>query len=460
MARISAKALALLCVLAFVLGIGGYSGFHFLIADKSSQADDTTDRDVIVDEVGHDVPKESLSYSMSIAQVDNSEFPRVVLYTEILDESGVRVDQVDSKIFHVSEVGSDQKTYEASIESVAKLTAGDAMFVNLVLDRSASMDDYSRMPQAQSAANSFIDSLPLSTGTQVEVTSFNSYVSTPQPFSSDSVLLHSAINDMYPSGDTALNDALYHAVQRTNKKSGSRVVIAFTDGEENDSYHSVEDVKDIARQTGIPVYIIGVGNSVDEVYLRDLATGCNGEYYSASDSDLQAALSDIYSRVWESHQNMYKIVFRSNYQAEQSSFRTVKVICDGETEQGYVIGRAVLEYVPVDNVPEYDTTSRSADFLLPDVADRCYSRSELENFSLWELYLARNEIFARHGRIFTRQDDLNDYFMQKDWYRPIYTPDEFAELDARVKQLNEYEDCNAELMLDIERSRNSPYINK
>lgn len=42
---------------------------------------------------------------------------------------------------------------------------------------------------------------------------------------------------------------------------------------------------------------------------------------------------------------------------------------------------------------------------------------DLRSYSDWELTLARNEVFARHGRIF--QDPmLHAYFAKRRWYRP------------------------------------------
>lgn len=97
-------------------------------------------------------------------------------------------------------------------------------------------------------------------------------------------------------------------------------------------------------------------------------------------------------------------------------------------------------------------------YFLPEADSVQYSREELEKLSVWELYLARNEIFARHGRLFVQHGDLNDYFMTKNWYSPRYTYEEFAELDAREPQLNTYEIYNVNVMLEIEKDRNSPYI--
>ena len=111
--------------------------------------------------------------------------------------------------------------------------------------------------------------------------------------------------------------------------------------------------------------------------------------------------------------------------------------------------------MPVTSISSYDTSVSSQDYMLPSSASKYYSRSELEKMSLWELYLARNEIFARHGRGFKNQD-LTDYFATKRWYTQTYTPEEFDAISS--SQLNDYELKNVQTMYEIEQSRNSPYL--
>lgn len=96
--------------------------------------------------------------------------------------------------------------------------------------------------------------------------------------------------------------------------------------------------------------------------------------------------------------------------------------------------------------------SDSNGYVLPESSSRTYSNAELEEMSDYELYLARNEVFARHGRIF-KNSDLQEYFGSKSWYDPRYTPEEFSE-----SMLNANEKANIERMAKIEQDRNSPYI--
>lgn len=99
--------------------------------------------------------------------------------------------------------------------------------------------------------------------------------------------------------------------------------------------------------------------------------------------------------------------------------------------------------------------SQSEGYILPDSDSRYYTESELGALSLEELYYARNEIYARHGRGF-KNADLAAYFRGKSWYVQRYEPEEF---DAMASPLNEYEKKNADLMLQIEQQRDSSYLN-
>jgi hypothetical protein len=53
----------------------------------------------------------------------------------------------------------------------------------------------------------------------------------------------------------------------------------------------------------------------------------------------------------------------------------------------------------------------------PWTSVRLIQPEELWPLSLWELEIMRNEIYARHGWVFKRQD-LRHYFESQPWYRP------------------------------------------
>ena len=75
------------------------------------------------------------------------------------------------------------------------------------------------------------------------------------------------------------------------------------------------------------------------------------------------------------------------------------------------------------------------------------SEAVIRNLSDWELVLARNEIYARNGRIFNDKD-IRDYFMSQDWYEGNILPDDFTE-----DMLNEIEKTNVERIVAEEERR-------
>lgn len=62
------------------------------------------------------------------------------------------------------------------------------------------------------------------------------------------------------------------------------------------------------------------------------------------------------------------------------------------------------------------TSTTTGDYIISDSNSREISRSELINLTPWQLKVARNEIYARHGRPFVHKD-LQCYFAKKSWYK-------------------------------------------
>lgn len=93
-------------------------------------------------------------------------------------------------------------------------------------------------------------------------------------------------------------------------------------------------------------------------------------------------------------------------------------------------------------------------YVLPSSSSYYYSYGELSGMSTYDLFIARNEVFARHGRMFNRAD-LQDYFNSQAWYNPVYTP---AQWESMGNQLNDCELKNVALMKQVEADKGSPYL--
>ena len=93
-------------------------------------------------------------------------------------------------------------------------------------------------------------------------------------------------------------------------------------------------------------------------------------------------------------------------------------------------------------------------YVLPYADSHRYTRKEISSLSTYALYIARNEISARHGYIFTNQD-LRDYFGSKSWYRGTLTREQFR---SREGILNTTEEKNINTILKLEKKRGSRYV--
>lgn len=126
---------------------------------------------------------------------------------------------------------------------------------------------------------------------------------------------------------------------------------------------------------------------------------------------------------------------------------------DKDADQESDGDKAVDDADDVDEDP--DQSESDGTYVLPDSATHAYSERELADYTNWELYVARNEVYARHGRRF-RNEDLQGYFDRQPWYEPELSPDEF---DARADSLlNSIERKNVDTILSVETSRGSEYL--
>ena len=85
---------------------------------------------------------------------------------------------------------------------------------------------------------------------------------------------------------------------------------------------------------------------------------------------------------------------------------------------------------------------------MPDSDTKLLTDADVSGLSAYDLYLARNEIFARHGRMF-ENEDLKAYFESKDWYVPKYSPKQWDK-KGDTFFFNKYEIKNRDLLKKYE----------
>ncbi len=97
------------------------------------------------------------------------------------------------------------------------------------------------------------------------------------------------------------------------------------------------------------------------------------------------------------------------------------------------------------NGGDIDQSDITDGMIFPDSDSRRLTEDDLKGLDIGELRFARNEIYARHGRIFT-SEDLMTHFGAMDWYFPSV---EGSNFDEGI--LNEYERYNLDFIGEYEK---------
>lgn len=100
--------------------------------------------------------------------------------------------------------------------------------------------------------------------------------------------------------------------------------------------------------------------------------------------------------------------------------------------------------VPAEEEKESNLT---ADYIIPDSGTKLLTDADIQGLNAQELNYAKNEIYARHGRMFDSKE-LQDYFTSKSWYKAEYPATEFDAESGSI--LNETEKKNADFLRDAE----------
>ena len=126
-----------------------------------------------------------------------------------------------------------------------------------------------KLREARAAALEFLSALK--PGDRAAVLTFASNVVGFTPFSTDRGPARAALEEARVSGETALYDASAVALRRLREQAGRRAVVLFTDGEDNRSRLSIDQVVDLARANEASVFAVAQGVADARQLLRGLS---------------------------------------------------------------------------------------------------------------------------------------------------------------------------------------------
>ena len=231
---------------------------------------------------------------LRIDQVDLTGYPDVSIHLRAWDSAGLPLPALRTVDINLRE---DQGA-PFPPDSVA-LDLEAPVRVALVLDVSGSMVGQPLVDAKQAAAR-FLDRLK--PGDEVALIAFSDSVN-PDPavldparelaFTSDLSMVYDTIESLKSENKTHLYLALGKALQMIAQTPAdrTRVVLLLTDGRnEPENVGDPQEPIRLAQESDVPIFVIGLGNQIDEQYLRELAGKSAGLLLTTPRSSELAAL--------------------------------------------------------------------------------------------------------------------------------------------------------------------------
>jgi len=163
----------------------------------------------------------------------------------------------------------------------------------LVLDMSGSVRG-PKLDALKEAARAFLDGLR--DGEQAAVLAFREEVHLLQPFTPELALARRALDEASPRGSTALCDAVYAALRLREAGPRRTAVLVFSDGLDNISWLTREEVVKAASRSDAIVYGVAARQRGDqkESFLRDVCRETGGRLFEIEgERDLRARFLDV-----------------------------------------------------------------------------------------------------------------------------------------------------------------------
>ncbi len=268
----------------------------------------------VTDAVGHEVRDSVVLEPFDI--VEESEVTSVLVDAAVQDKNGRFLKSLPASAFTLFEDGVPQVLDLARQETVGATYA-------LLVDSSGSMSR--RLDFVQRTAGLLYDYMtPLD---RTIVAPFAKSVRSLTGPTDDRQTVAEAIRAIHSSGGTAILDSLLQLAHGFPESEGRRVVILITDGYDENSASSVEEVISAVRAARLTVYAVGIGGVAGvslkgEKVLRKLAAETGGRVFLPS---TESQLEVVHTALVEEVHNRYLLTYTPKNQARDGKWRQISV---------------------------------------------------------------------------------------------------------------------------------------
>jgi Ca-activated chloride channel family protein len=247
----------------------------------------------------------------------------VVIPVTVTDPSNRFVLGLGKEDFQIFEDGASQKITHFSGED-APLSIG------LLVDTSGSMT--MKLETSRRAAEELLKNL--NGQDEAFVIEFSDKARVTQEFTSHMDDVQRALENLRPGGLTALLDAVNLGIARMkNAKNPRKALIVISDGGDNNSRYSQQEIRGIVHEADVQLYALGVfeavfvpGLSKEEVsgpkLLSEISEQTGGRAFGASDV---SQLPSIAEKIAIELHNEYALAYSPTNAARNGAFRKVEV---------------------------------------------------------------------------------------------------------------------------------------
>jgi len=244
----------------------------------------------------------------------------VVVHASVLDSKGKLITNLPESAFKVQENGVDQTIRLFRREDIP-------VSMGIIVDNSGSMRD--KQSKVAAAALELIRAS--NPQDEVFVVNFNDDYYLDQPFTNDIKKLEAALEQYKTRGGTAMRDAVSASIDymKDKAKKDKKVLVIVTDGNDNTSTLSLEELVRKAQQSGILIYAIGILSEEEpreakkaQRALKELTVASGGLSYYPKDL---AEVEKITPEVAHEIRNQYTIAYRPSNDALDGTFRRISV---------------------------------------------------------------------------------------------------------------------------------------
>jgi len=279
-------------------------------------------------------------FELAVIKTYPDSFPDVSVVFQAKNEFGKPLWQLDKADIEVRENNEN-----CIVKRLINISSDKPVNIGLVLDHSGSMVDNPaqipegveslqeqyfsglKMPKDYTTALEFAKEGILSfleesneLNDSIQFVGFSTVVDKIIPLTNEMERIKSFVRNVEPGGRTSFYDALFQSLNKLTHCEGKSVIVALTDGLDNESKHTYNEVIDLARLKNISIYTIGLGKA-NSNRLNLISKKTDGFHYYTNNPE---KLKEIYLNIKEQIKSIYQLDYMSSNFNSKDENRTIK----------------------------------------------------------------------------------------------------------------------------------------